>query len=655
MAQYEMNLDLNVLNHLGINLYTKIPAVLSETVANAYDADASEVFLEITESKVIIRDNGCGMSRDDVNRKFLTVGYEKRLDLLETPIFHRKPMGKKGIGKLSLFSIANVIEVQTYNGITKDAFIINVDELREFISNKNNSREHKAYEPKPITPTIESKGTIITLTELRKNRTLKAPEKIKTELARRFDVFNKDFTVYVNGEPISFEDRKYFEYVKKLYIYGECKFDIGAVCKKLDYGYEKRNNKITETETVNGWIGFVDSPESLKVSGEDDNVNKIFLFCRGKMGQEDILSSIKNSSNYNQYLVGVINADFFDRDDEQKTDMATTSRENFNQESEEYKSLKEFIKEEIKYIGNDWNKIKGQEGVKKAIEIEPEIKTWFDELKGDEKTTAEKVLGNINKIITKEEDRKELTKYGIMAFEKLRYTKSLSLIEEIDAESYTSIGKILGGIDDLEAGLYYQIVKGRLDVLNKFRDIVSKDADSLEKVIQEYLFKHMWLLDPSWERPTSNEKMESSFRKLFDENTTLTKEELDARVDICFKNFAGKLVVVELKRANRQLSIGELVQQINKYSGAIKKCLQLQHLSEQNYEIIVVLGKFVDGDSSPSHTEDVARSINTFNARIVYYQELIHGALNAYKSYYDQHDKLNALINLFRKLDGTKD
>ena len=38
--KFIMSLSLNVLNHLGINLYSNIPAVLSEIVANSWDADA---------------------------------------------------------------------------------------------------------------------------------------------------------------------------------------------------------------------------------------------------------------------------------------------------------------------------------------------------------------------------------------------------------------------------------------------------------------------------------------------------------------------------------------------------------------------------------------------------------------------------------------
>lgn len=652
MAKYEMNLDLNVLNHLGINLYTKIPAVLSEAVANAYDADAENVDIVIADDCVTITDNGSGMNTDQVNKRFLTVGYQKRTDEKETPIFHRKPMGRKGIGKLSLFSIAKNIEIHTYNGETKDAFAIDVDELKKFISDPDNSRQHKSFAPTPITPAIEQKGTIIKLTNIRKNRTLSNTEKIRTELSRRFNVFSDNFQVSINGSPLGLEDRKYFEYVSKIYTYGDCGFDITKTCKHLIYGQDKRSNVIADKYTITGWIGFVDSKERLNTSDDEENANKIFLFCRGKMGQEDILASIRNSSNYNQYLVGVINADFFDEDSSETVegeDMATTSRENFNQESEQYKALKEFLLDEIRYIGNDWNQIKEDEGIKKAVEVEPTIAEWFNKLGKDEQKAAKKVFGNINKSLSNESERKEMTKYGILAFEKMRFAHNLSVVENMSGDSLADIGKTLGDVDALEESLYYQIVNGRLDVLRKFQEIVDKDENALEKVIQNYLFKHLWLLDPAWERPTSNTEMEISIKKHFEEDVKLTDEEKAARLDICFKNFAGKTIVIELKRYNRHVSLGELVDQVGKYSSAIEKGLQKRSESTKNYEIIVVLGQIVDGDP-----ERVQKTLAQSQARIVYYDKLISDAQNAYKSYFEKHDELNDIIEIFKKLDESK-
>ena len=47
--KYKMTISLNILNHLGINLYSNIPAVLSEVVANSWDADAETVEITIDD------------------------------------------------------------------------------------------------------------------------------------------------------------------------------------------------------------------------------------------------------------------------------------------------------------------------------------------------------------------------------------------------------------------------------------------------------------------------------------------------------------------------------------------------------------------------------------------------------------------------------
>lgn len=67
--KFIMSLSLNVLNHLGINLYSNIPAVLSEIVANSWDADATRVDITISDDEIVIKDDGCGMSAEDINKE----------------------------------------------------------------------------------------------------------------------------------------------------------------------------------------------------------------------------------------------------------------------------------------------------------------------------------------------------------------------------------------------------------------------------------------------------------------------------------------------------------------------------------------------------------------------------------------------------------
>ena len=86
-SKFQMSINLQVLNHLGLNLYSNTSAVLSEVVANAWDADATEVNIEIDRNRILITDNGIGMNLSDINNKYLTIGYQKRSESGESPVF----------------------------------------------------------------------------------------------------------------------------------------------------------------------------------------------------------------------------------------------------------------------------------------------------------------------------------------------------------------------------------------------------------------------------------------------------------------------------------------------------------------------------------------------------------------------------------------
>ena len=119
------------------------------------------------------------------------------------------------------------------------------------------------------------------------------------------------------------------------------------------------------------------------------------------------------------------------------------------------------------------------------------------------------MFGKINQIIADDNKKREILKYSILAFEKLRYSQHLSAIDKIDPSNFEVFKDICIGMDDIEATLYYQIIKERIQIINKFREI-TQDDQSLEKVIQQYLFNHLWLLDPSWERADHTEYMEKT-------------------------------------------------------------------------------------------------------------------------------------------------
>ena len=63
MKQYNFNISLSILNHLGRNLYRNFITVLGEAISNSWDADAQNVYITIDRNAMIliVRDDGDGM------------------------------------------------------------------------------------------------------------------------------------------------------------------------------------------------------------------------------------------------------------------------------------------------------------------------------------------------------------------------------------------------------------------------------------------------------------------------------------------------------------------------------------------------------------------------------------------------------------------
>ena len=113
----EISFDLNTIDHLGVKLYSTIPPMIAELVANAWDADATnvEIILKDEDIKsIIVKDNGLGMTFNELNNNFLKIGRNRRKDThISKTKKGRNVLGKKGLGKLSVFGIGNKVTITT--------------------------------------------------------------------------------------------------------------------------------------------------------------------------------------------------------------------------------------------------------------------------------------------------------------------------------------------------------------------------------------------------------------------------------------------------------------------------------------------------------------------------------------------------------------
>ena len=63
---------------IGRDLITDDFIAVFELVKNSYDANAKNVFIEFENNKIIISDDGDGMSIDDIKDKWLFVAYSSK-------------------------------------------------------------------------------------------------------------------------------------------------------------------------------------------------------------------------------------------------------------------------------------------------------------------------------------------------------------------------------------------------------------------------------------------------------------------------------------------------------------------------------------------------------------------------------------------------
>lgn len=646
---FKMTISLDVLRHLGIGLYSNIPAVLSELVANAWDADATEVeiILDHDTPYIEIRDNGHGMSVSDINKKFLTVGYLRRTAHATTPD-GRKAMGRKGIGKLAAFSIADTVEVHTGDGTTASAFRMDTDAIKTAASDP----KQPDYYPELVAPRIEptSRGTAIRLTRLRKMLAWTGPH-LRRRLARRFSVIgpSRSFQVSVDGEPITIADRDYFKDMEFIWHFGPQADDwdfskapsgdnVGTVPAEVILNHE--NGERPVRYTLRGFIGTVAKPANL-----DDVNNAIVLSARGRLIHEDMLPEYRNARVYTEYVVGEVIADFLDSDD--SDDIVTSGRQRVQQDDSRYLAVKKTVETALNRIRDDWTNKRNARGAQRALEYRS-VRKWYGRMGPDKQRTARRLFAKIEALrIADSESKHQLYRASMLAFEKLALKDMLSALDDWETHrDFELLARLMSGVDEIEATRYREIVEGRLSVIQKFQGILPQ---SLESVLQTYLFKHPWLLHPSWERAASAPRMEETVRAEFAKiDARLSEEEKRGRIDLRFQTVPGKHVIVELKRYARRVSAVNLLAQLRKYRDALQKCLKEKYPSEpQAIECIAVLGSAPTPADDPETNKKVLEAIG---ARYVTYDELVMQAEASYRDYLKAKAQASDLETLLAEL-----
>ncbi len=364
-SKFSFEISLSVLNHLGRNLYRSFATVLGEAISNAWDAEAENVSVIYDPEKRYMRvtDDGMGMSRDDLQGKFLKIGYSKRDHLGPySPNKKRHHIGRKGIGKLALLSCADRVVVLSKNaGGEWNGVVIDNREIDEEIKKGSGVANYELKEPgldvyKKLL-SVE-KGTVICFEGLKEDRD-HTEDFLRKVIALyfRFSLIDSGFKIFLNDNEVTIgalsELADNTEFIWNINNYDPDPFlkIVKPACDAITL--------TTESVEIHGFIASVKRPMNRNIFGAKERVG-VDLFVNGRMRELDILKHSPSSQVPEEYIYGQIHIDSLDSDE--NIDRFTSSREGVQVDDPTYKKYLSEIRTLVLEVMDQWDDLRDKYG-----------------------------------------------------------------------------------------------------------------------------------------------------------------------------------------------------------------------------------------------------------------------------------------------------
>ena len=175
-----------------VSKYPNALDAIREYIANGWDADADRLDITINDNSLRIEDWGTGIANFKV---FWGVADQHKSSIELTPKYKRKPIGRKGLGKLSFVMLGNKITVETRTVYKAEYSYADFSKM-----------EFYGFPREKIDEGLSHRGTQITITELKIELKLdEVIEYIKENLyGLILPIACKDnpMKIFVNGEKV---------------------------------------------------------------------------------------------------------------------------------------------------------------------------------------------------------------------------------------------------------------------------------------------------------------------------------------------------------------------------------------------------------------------------------------------------------------------
>ena len=472
--------------HLGLQMYSGAVPAISELISNAYDAMARNVWItiptgcSITPRDVIeVKDDGHGMSFNDCNSLYLSVGRDRRARHSEwieeyNGLSPRKVQGRKGIGKLAGFGIADWIGIRTVKNGEISSFNLDFDKL----TRSENFADTEGYAPESLpedaTNTDEKPSTIVRLSRLKIRRSIHENQ-FKRSIARRLLVLDENFTVHVNGTPVSRQEIPF-----------QFRFPEGPG--------EWQTSELGNEQEFQWWAGFC------KGTIPDEEQRGFVVYVRGKLAQTpwffDLSGGVWGQHGM-QYLTGEIRADFLD----ERVDLIATDRGTVRWEDPIAVPLRDWGRKKIKELLETWTNKRREAKVKspKVLDYLKQAEKLPERERKIFKTVVDRIcaIPQLDKDKGGKDTADELVEFVYNALTNRSFLDAIKMLNAASSDDVARFTEILSEWDILELVNTAHLVTGRVEIIRTFKQMI-KGKVCEKPNMHNYVRDHPWLIDMKW-------------------------------------------------------------------------------------------------------------------------------------------------------------
>jgi hypothetical protein len=550
------------LEHLGTQMYKRRDVALAELVANCWDAGATEVHItapapgdyDPATSVITLTDDGRGMTATEVDDDYLVIGRNRRAEGQPDPE-GRKVMGRKGVGKLAGFGLARRMRVETWRDGVRSTLTLDSAALRTGVNDSKTLEIPGSVSPVPAgrPPT----GTAITMSQL-KHASPPDVEGLRNALARRFSrTVRGQMTITVNGEKVE-------EPALTLHLREP---DSGTAQHDLGGG-----------RTVTWWAGF-----STKVLPKE--LQGFTVLAHGKTAQAPPyffdVEATASGQHGTKYLTGVIEADFLDDGTDDDSDRVSTDRQEIDWDDELTAPLKEWGAEQTRRLLRARTKQREKE-TEKQVDDDPDLKARIDRL---DKPTATQVRKFIRALGAAETERDRVIPLADTLLRAYEYRQFHDFITELDdvaaePERLQQALEHLRTWKVLESRAILEVIKGRLDIVDKFHDMIVGDSPETAPAVgrenmHDLIAEYPWLINPEWQVFAEEKRLTRQLREWGDND--IANPDDRRRYDFLALEGDGGIVVIEIKRSGHPVGLGDL-HQLEGYAESLGQSQQINYM-----------------------------------------------------------------------------